>query len=198
MLVSFVCLNSMIANEIWKRRRLLAQKECQPAKKSTEESSKFTQETTNTSRQNSKNGHSSSDECSTRALNNLNRDCTSTPKIYTINQCPATTTTKPNARKQRQLRMFKVIVVLMAVYLICRVPSWVFLLYKLNNVDSSNLAWVLQSIFGILSMLNTALNPFMYTFLQKTIQTTTMIGNYFSEIFAKCGTRKDGGVYLGN
>ena len=197
MLVSFICLNSLIANEIWKRRRLITQKEITPAKKSTEESSKFTQETTNTSRQNSKNGHSSSDDCSTRTINNLNRESTE-PKVYTINKCPNICVTKPNARKQRQLRMFKVIVVLMAVYLVCRIPSWIFLLYKLNNYDSSNLAWVLQSIFGILSMLNTALNPFMYMFLQKTIQATTLVGNFFRELFVKCGKSGDGGVYLGN
>ena len=200
MLVSFVFLNSMIANEIWKRRFLHAQKDTSSSKKSSDESSKYTQETSNTSRQNSsKNG---GDECcTTKAMNTLNREPKeNSSKIYTIhNQCPAIKVTKQNGRKQRQMRMFKVIVVLMAVYLVCRIPSWIFLLYKLNHNASSNLAWVLQSIFGILALLNTALNPFLYMFLQKTIQATTLITNFCRKLIDVCKGRKtDGGVYLGN
>lgn len=74
------------------------------------------------------------------------------------------------SREIRQLRMFKVIIVIMITFFVCRLPTWIFLLYKLFNVSSTNLHWMLQYCFGMLSITNCVLNPLLYTFLTETIQ----------------------------
>lgn len=67
-------------------------------------------------------------------------------------------------RKQRQIRMFKVILVLMAVFFICRLPNWVYTLYKLGNDVADNIHWVINYSLGILVLLNCAFNPFVQFF----------------------------------
>lgn len=73
------------------------------------------------------------------------------------------------SREIRQLRMFKAILIIMITFFICRLPTWIYLLYKLFNVANTNLHWVLQYIFGILSIFNCVLNPLLYTFLTETM-----------------------------
>jgi hypothetical protein len=87
-------------------------------------------------------------------------------------------------RKRRQVRLFKVIVLLMAVFFICRMPSWVYTLYKLNNDSDSNLEWILSYSFGILTLINCALNPYLYTFLSETIRIISFLGNVIRGIFS--------------
>lgn len=82
--------------------------------------------------------------------------------------CPGRKAVK-TCREIRQLRMFKAILVLMVVFLVCRLPTWIFLLYKLHNSATSNLMWMLHYCFGLLSLVNCVLNPFLYTFLTETI-----------------------------
>lgn len=74
-----------------------------------------------------------------------------------------------SSREIRQLRMFRVILVLIVTFLVCRLPTWIYLLYKLENVANTNLHWVLQYVFGILSVMNCVVNPLLYTFLMETI-----------------------------
>lgn len=98
----------------------------------------------------------------------INRSCYQMRKLKTC-------------REIRQMRMFKAILVLMFVFLICRLPIWIFLLVKLYNVASSNMMWMLHFCFGLLSIVNCVLNPFLYTFLIETIQ--------FSSRFIHCVKR---------
>lgn len=79
-------------------------------------------------------------------------------------------------RRKRQVRLFQVILVLMMVFLLCRMPSWIYTLYKLNNSSDSNVHWVLNYSFGILVLLNCALNPYLYTFMSETIRLMTLLG----------------------
>lgn len=75
-----------------------------------------------------------------------------------------------STREIRQLRMFRVILVLISAFLVCRLPTWIYLLYKLENVANTNLHWMLQYVFGLLSVFNCVVNPLLYTFLMETIQ----------------------------
>lgn len=79
-------------------------------------------------------------------------------------------------RRKRQVRLFQVILVLMMVFLLCRMPSWIYTIYKLNNFSDSNVHWVLNYSFGILVLLNCALNPYLYTFMSETIRVMTLLG----------------------
>lgn len=74
------------------------------------------------------------------------------------------------SREIRQMRMFKVIIAIMITFFICRLPTWIFLLYKLFNVANTNFHWMLQYCLGLLSITNCVLNPLLYTFLTETIQ----------------------------
>lgn len=90
-------------------------------------------------------------------------------------------------KRQVQVKMFKVILALMVVFFICRMPTWVFLLYKLGNVPQDNIHWVINYAFGLLVLTNCMANPFLYTFLSETIRLTTfltgIIGGIFSSVF---------------
>lgn len=85
-------------------------------------------------------------------------------------------------REKRQIRMFVIVLVLMTTFLVCRLPTWIFLLYKLYFNATTNLQWMLHYIFGLLSITNCVLNPLLYTFLSQTVQCS--FG--FIEAFRKC------------
>lgn len=91
-------------------------------------------------------------------------------------------------REIRQLRMFRVIVMLMLAFLICRLPTWIYLLYKLHNSANTNLHWMLHYSFGLLSIFNCVLNPFFYTFLSESIQYSSMCLNRLAILFG-CNER---------
>lgn len=90
-----------------------------------------------------------------------------------------------SARKKRHIRMFKAVIILMVVFFVCRLPTWIYLLVKLHITANSNIHWLLHYCFGLLSILNCFLNPFLYTFLAETIKFTVLMSN----IMAKCCAR---------
>lgn len=89
-------------------------------------------------------------------------------------------------RKQRQIRMFKVILVLMVVFFICRLPNWIYVLYKLSNNSQENIHWVINYSLGLMVMVNCMLNPFLYTFLSETIRLTTFLAGIICGVFSPC------------
>lgn len=89
------------------------------------------------------------------------------------------------SREIRQLRMFKVVIVLMITFFVCRLPTWIFLLYKFFNVANTNFHWMLQYSFGLLSITNCVLNPFLYTFLTETIQYSFIFVSKMKNIASK-------------
>lgn len=115
--------------------------------------------------------------------------------------------------------MFKVILVLMSVFIICRLPNWGFLVYKLSHKVSDRLNWLLVYSFGIMGLLNCMLNPLLYTFLSETIRVTSFVESACCKfcklfwrarkeehyannqtLFAPSHLRRksDGGIYLGS
>lgn len=92
-----------------------------------------------------------------------------------------------NCRKTRQLRMFKVIIMIMITFLVCRLPTWIFLLIKLNRDLSSSASWVLHFSFGILSLANCAINPFLYTFLTETMHFGSQVKGRLRKILCRVG-----------
>jgi hypothetical protein len=86
-------------------------------------------------------------------------------------------------RKRRQERLFRVILVLMSVFFVCRLPTWIFLIYQLNSPTSDPIHWILYFSFGILASMNCALNPYLYTFMSETIKLVSFFGNIIRGIF---------------
>ena len=111
---------------------------------------------------------------------------TSTASVGNMNYVTPELTARRIERKQRQIRMFKVILVLMAVFFVCRLPNWVYTLYKLSNTTELNIHWVINYALGIMAMANCMFNPFLYTFLSETIRLTTFLAGIICGIFIPC------------
>lgn len=87
------------------------------------------------------------------------------------------TKTTKSRREVRQIRMFNAILILMTTFLICRLPTWSYLVYKSNYPTKTNLQWMLNFCFGLLSMANCVMNPLLYTFLTETIEVSLSVIN---------------------
>jgi 7 transmembrane receptor (rhodopsin family) len=210
--VGFIWLNTIISREIWKRRHAPGH--------SNQSLSKSTRKTDD--------GDDSKDPST---LEMKNTDETNTSSLSNRTKVELAKKSPPNSsvpssqthteRQRRQMRMFKVILILMSVFICCRLPNWIFLFYKLKYNVSSTLNWILLYSFAALGLLNSMLNPFLYTFLNETIRITSSIANEcqrFINIFCHCARyedtprnsnnrqmfannvrrKSDGGIYLGS
>lgn len=219
--VAFVWLNTIIASEIWKRRHAPVSQSQSASKRADEEDSstmeiKDTDETNTSSNIRNHSGKISSGELKNSAVS-------SKQVVFTVQPPPPSTAqphneTHRSERQRRQMRMFKVILVLMSVFICCRLPNWIFLLYKLSNDLSGRLNWLILYSFGVMGLLNCMLNPLLYTFLGETIRITSHIGSACYKFCSLCRHTKkttshyannqtmfptnarrksDGGIYLG-
>lgn len=110
------------------------------------------------------------------------------------------------------MRMFRVILLLMTVFIVCRLPNWVFLFHRLISNGNAKINWILTYTFGVVGLLNSMLNPLLYTFLGETIRITSHIGSacykfcrrsrksshYANNISTNVQRKSDGGIYLGS
>lgn len=189
LLMIFLWLNSVIAKEIYYRRHPLEERS-QICNKN------LTPEMTSSEKRTSE----------TNTASNSGFESKSKTEIAVISVKPANalqsnTNNYSNQRKARQLRIFYVIIVIIVVFFVLRLPVWIFALIK-TSVHSSHSTWSLNSIFGILSMLNSAINPMIYTFLSQTIAVTTKLNQYAnclcSSILICCTCRKESHFYESN
>lgn len=104
------------------------------------------------------------------------------PPAVVPSKAPQLTKKSQTSREIRQLRMFKAILIIMITFFLCRLPTWIYLLYKLYNDANTNLHWVLQYSFGALSIFNCVLNPLLYTFLTETIRISFVFLDKFKRI----------------
>lgn len=160
--MTFLWLNCVLAKEVWRRRNVIAAKRNIISYSSeSQDEKRFSNE---------------SDSNFTNQIPTVQQESYETPEIVA----------RRAERKQRQIRIFKVIVVLMLVFFICRLPNWVYVLYKLNNVTQENIYWVINYIVGLLVLLNCMLNPYLFTFLSETIRLTTFLSGIVCGIFRPC------------
>ncbi|XP_062558646.1 neuropeptide Y receptor type 5 [Armigeres subalbatus] len=188
LLLSFLWLNTIIAREIWIRRRPIDSRTNAPKKLRDLNAIESTCERKTTS-------------TNISSSNNFDRRPPPPPVIrssYSVSKCicsncvdqhsppqvpppppPRAPATIPSpasdSRKKRQLRMFKAVVCIMSVFFLCRLPTWIFLLIKLHGTATTNVYWTLHYTFGIMAMLNCVLNPLIYTFLGETIKVTVFL-----------------------
>lgn len=181
--VTFICFNGIIAREIWKRRKMPGsaarkQKKINEDSSTTEVGGKSTNDTNSTSLRN----------------NNSSKDST----ISTITQQPiqsvipqsAHNDNRCNERQRRQMRMFKVILVLMCVFIMFRLPNWIWLLYKLSfEIAPTRSGWLITYSFSAAGILNSMVNPFLYTFLSETIRCTERIRGWCNKFCKVCRTK---------
>lgn len=206
--VGFIWLNTIISREIWKRRHApgmvgsnqkqskspttqktdLAVEDRHDDKAADVSKDSSTMEMKNTDETNMASSNSSMrggkvSHATENAATNIRRSQHHTNAI--TNQV-ASTAHASTERQKRQMRMFKVILILMSVFICCRLPNWIFLLYKLKYNISGSLNWTLLYTFGALGLLNGALNPFLYAFLNETIRVTASLIAELRRMFACC------------
>jgi hypothetical protein len=196
LLVAFLWLNSVIAREVWNRRHPIDQ-----------QSKKLEKREQKSSSSDDPNGGSSQDTTSTNGSKS-SKGSTKKTAMSSENISPSIL-----MRKRRQVRMFKVILIIMIVFFICRTPQWIFTLIKLNIESTTGLYWILHYCLGFLSMMNCVLNPLLYTFLNETLKMTEQLSigcenirKFFENIYYKISNRDqsvtgkmedNGGVYMG-
>jgi hypothetical protein len=215
--VTFVSFNAIIAREIYKRRKAPGSHNRKRSKKHNEDSSSAAAEE----------GKTSNDTNSTSVRNNNgSKEESRAPElhqqqIFVVQQQP-TNNDRCNERQRRQMRMFKVILVLMCVFILFRLPTWVFLLIKLNYYIAARPQWLINYSLSLLGIMNSMANPFLYTFLSETIRFTSFLRVSCSKLCRLCRTKAagqenyannatmfaknddpkgkcdNGGVYLGN
>lgn len=87
---------------------------------------------------------------------------------------------KKTAQMERKIRTFRIVIVLILAFVVCRMPYWLFWLVKLLAPVrfSNNTVLRLTLIFTALNLLNCALNPFLYTYLNQTIHVCLKINEF--------------------
>jgi hypothetical protein len=93
-----------------------------------------------------------------------------------------------SAQTKRKVRTFKVILVLIATCFIGRVPSWSYNVAQSDpNIRLEDMKWwLLQYWFTILSLFSTALNPFLYCFLNEAIDLFHSVVTFIWDISGSC------------
>ncbi|KAH0561580.1 QRFP-like peptide receptor [Cotesia glomerata] len=69
----------------------------------------------------------------------------------------------------RKRRTVRVILTLIGVFVLCRMPQWSFLLVKLYVKVFHKFWWHLQVVLTLLSLINAAVHPFLYAFLNEAL-----------------------------
>ncbi|KAF7989023.1 hypothetical protein HCN44_007333 [Aphidius gifuensis] len=69
----------------------------------------------------------------------------------------------------RKRRTIRIILFLIIIFLLCRLPQWIYLLIKLHVKLDDGYWWYIQILLTTLSLLNATLNPFFYTFLNESL-----------------------------
>lgn len=98
---------------------------------------------------------------------------------------------------ERKIRTFKIIVVLMLVFLFCRLPYHTFTVMKLVTTSyTEHKHWIITYVLSGLVLLNCALNPFLYTFLNPTLNALLkmhkiLIKDFFCKVCCCCCTNAE-------
>ncbi|XP_063984276.1 QRFP-like peptide receptor [Diachasmimorpha longicaudata] len=79
------------------------------------------------------------------------------------------------AHVQRKRRTIRVILLLILVFVVCRLPQWAFLLFKTISIMRGWIWWHLQVMLSTLSLFNAAIHPFLYAFLNEALSIVNWI-----------------------
>ncbi|XP_055678287.1 5-hydroxytryptamine receptor 1D [Lutzomyia longipalpis] len=180
LLLLFLWLNGKLAQEIWNRRKPIKAAGGASLNPSTVDTSSERKTTTYSVVSGPENVHSVPAKRSVAAKE------------------PVVRSVANKSRKAQQMKMFKVVVAIIIVFFVCRLPTWIFLLIKLHNELYENYHWVLHFSFGILSLLNCAINPILYTFFSDSVKWAASFGNVLKRFKALFRRNKQESRVLSN
>ncbi|GJQ73645.1 GPRNNA13 [Trypoxylus dichotomus] len=95
-----------------------------------------------------------------------------------------------NFQNERRIRIFKIMILLILAFIVCRMPHWIYRTIKASYNYVDNQEWVTAFVLSSLIFLNCILNPFLYTFLPETITKIAKIwktiSNFTCEVCCCC------------
>lgn len=195
--VIFIGFYVVIAMYVWKRRFPISKRA--PAQTSSNETA-----TTSTSKNDTKTYNKANTKTNPRYVMNTTSNTGSRSTLLTDSSSgtplnrrrqsenkagtPSGEQPKCTTQTKRKVRTFKVIMVLIASCFIGRVPSWTYTVIQSNpNIRLREMKWwLLQHWFTMLSLLSTALNPFLYCFLNETLDFIQAVFRFIRNIFEYC------------
>lgn len=80
-----------------------------------------------------------------------------------------------NEQMKKKIRTFKVILVLITTFVVCRLPFWAFTTIKLSYVVKGFAVWRINYLISALNVASTILNPLLYTYLNITVKVVSKI-----------------------
>ncbi|XP_073847527.1 uncharacterized protein [Musca autumnalis] len=182
---AFFWFNTIIARKLWKRRHSVSITKHQPKRSKSKRKTSTRQQPmemqnppqTATSAYSANSLQPQCQNCSCK----LGHSSSTMPSSLTGalgGTTPAATNFTPptninatrNSREARHLRMFTIILLMMAVFVFLRLPAWIFLLMRMYGSYGKPRDWIIYFVFGILNLASSVLNPIFYTFLTETIQ----------------------------
>lgn len=97
-----------------------------------------------------------------------NLDMSTGPQILRGSQAKG----KPKStHSQKKVRTFTIILIIMATFIVCRLPQWIFIVITTLpwNRLTGNFWWSIKYLLSALSLANTSINPFIYSFLNQVM-----------------------------
>lgn len=73
------------------------------------------------------------------------------------------------AHTKKKLRTFRVVLLIMATFVVCRLPQWTFNVVTLQTPIGGQSGYLIRYCLSILTVLNTAINPLLYSFLDSIL-----------------------------
>lgn len=180
-IIAFIWLNSIIAKQLWNRRHSVGYNRRRKRNRSKRILRCLPYSSAETTKR----------KCNCKSTKTHNTDSTpaATVSVSLSSSSPTSQQPTPSAsnREARHIRMFTIILLMMAVFIFLRLPAWVFLIMRMYGSYSRPIHWILYFSFGILNLCSCVLNPLFYTFLAKTIHYALCIkGKLWDDI---CGLR---------
>lgn len=98
---------------------------------------------------------------------------------------------KKNVQVEKKIRTFRIVIVLMTCFVVCRLPYWVFYAVRLIIKVGGHAGW--NAVFALLALnlMNCVLDPLLYTFLNETVNTFKIFNDFVCKIFCCCFSTDD-------
>lgn len=90
---------------------------------------------------------------------------------------------KKNIHAEKKIQTFRIIIVLIVIYVLLRLPYHIFNILKVVGTYNEPVHWVITYLLTGFVLLNCALNPFLYTFLKSTIRVFSKVHRIFISDF---------------
>jgi len=87
----------------------------------------------------------------------------------TVSASPTSLNPPTTAHTKKKIRTFKVVLIIMLTFFVCRLPQWTFNLVSLYVPVGGWGMYILRYSLSALTVFNTAINPLLYSFLNSVL-----------------------------